>query len=47
MRTVPSSVRKTAHPVYSPAGARHLLPATDRLETGRRVRLRGRGRDHE
>ena len=45
MRTVPSSL-KTA-PVYSPAGARHLLPATDRLETGRRVRLRGRGREHE
>ena len=45
MRTVPSSL-KTA-PVYSPAGARHLLPAADRPETGQRVRLRGRGRDHE
>jgi|GEM_PF-6255529 len=45
MRTVPSSL-KTA-PVYSPAGARHLLPAADRLETGQRVRPGGGGRDHE
>lgn len=45
MRTVPSSLKTV--PVYSPAGARHLLSAADRLETGQRVRLRGGGRDHE